>query len=182
MLIGLTGKARSGKDTSANFMVDEHGFNGAAFAAPLKVAASVIFGLPLEHFYEDDLKEVVDSFWNLSPRQMLQKLGTEACRKVFSEDIWIRSLENSFQQAFDASYNLVITDVRFDNEADFIRSKGGVIVHVVSGRESTLETSAQNHSSEAGVTFKEGDQILNNRGSIADLGFAVDHLITVLKA
>lgn len=165
MLIGITGKARSGKDTVAK-LIEDYGFTQIAYADPLKTAASVIFGVDISNFYEDDKKEAFNPFWGMTHRKMLQTLGTEACRKGIDQDIWLKRAELTFAEIGN---DIVISDVRFDNEAEQIRRLGGTILHVVSGRESTLDQQDQKHASEAGVTYKSADRIVNNRGTLEEL-------------
>ena len=57
-LIGLTGKARSGKDTVANYLFNQHGYTRIAFADPVKLAAQQVFGLTHEQTWVEGLKEV----------------------------------------------------------------------------------------------------------------------------
>jgi hypothetical protein len=170
MLIGLTGPAGSGKDTVANVLGGYHKFAALSYAKPLKRAASEIFKLPIAHFYDEALKEVINEAWGMTPRTMLQKLGTEACRNGIHQDIWLKSLQVEANLLFADGYDIVISDVRFENEAAQIRSLGGVVVHVVSNRKSRLDATAQAHASEAGVKFVKGsDFVFHNTGAIADI-------------
>lgn len=182
MLLGLTGKAGVGKSSTAEVLARHHGFYDIAFADPLKQAAAGIFGLPLKNFYEPELKEVIDAYWGMSPRTMLQKLGTEACRNIIDQNIWIKSLTRRLENVSDRLVNVVVTDVRFDNEADEIRKLGGTVVHVISSRDSNLPSDNQKHLSESGVFFKEGDVILNNKGSFEELPGVVNVLVAELGA
>lgn len=182
MLIGLTGSAGVGKNTVATILGQRHDYFELAFADSLKTAASVIFGLTTENFYDPVLKETTCPYWEMTPRKMLQKLGTEGCREVFGPDIWIKSLARSLAELGEDTDNVAITDVRFNNEAEFIRSIGGVVVHVVSGRNSTLATESQQHASEQGITFLEGDFVLPNRGTLAELPATVDAMMVFLGA
>lgn len=178
-LYGLAGLARSGKDTFAEMLwrqlailqsVDGDTISGSplekyAFADPLKQAASKMFGIPLEVFYGGDEREIVDAFWGFSPREMLQKLGTEGGREVFGYNMWIKRAGYQFKNS-DQTCPFLITDVRFDNEAEWIRSQGGKVIHI---RREEVSVDVQDHASEKGVTFIDGDIIVNNNGSLDDL-------------
>lgn len=116
MIIGFSGKAGSGKTTAANYLVEHYGFVRMSFAKPLKEAAGLLFSLSLAQLYGDQ-KEVVDSRWGLSPRQILQRFGTDAMRTTFGEDIWTKI----WFRSRPPNRHIVVDDVRFPDEADFIR-------------------------------------------------------------
>ena len=81
-----------------------------------------------------------------SPREFLQKLGTEFGREQLGENIWVDMLISSL----DKEKSYIIPDVRFDNEAEAIRKAGGKVIKVI--RPSLEEGPVEdNHSSEAGV-------------------------------
>jgi len=128
-LVGLVGRARSGKDTVADFMSMTGDFNKMAFAEPLKNAACHIFGLTHEQVNGDEYdREEGHPFWGFSVRTILQKLGTESVRDVFGADHWVRLME---KRLHDAEDKVVISDVRFPNEVDLIKRFGGTVVGVV---------------------------------------------------
>ena len=142
MLIGLVGFAGSGKGTVADYLVEKHNFVKMAFADPLKDAASIIFDWPRNLLEGDTVpsrafREKPDVFWSnkfgkqFTPRMALQQLGTEACRGVFHQDIWVHLLEKRISQ----HNNVVVTDVRFPNEIEAIVKMGGHVVRVKRGDE-----------------------------------------------
>ena len=140
MLIGLVGFIGSGKGTVADILVKKHNFTKLSLADTLKDATAVIFGWP-RHLLEGDTdesrawRETPDEWWSsrfeyeFTPRLALQMMGTEAGRDVFHQDIWLRSLE----RRMELYPNVVIADVRFPNEIEFIQSEGGFIVRVNRG-------------------------------------------------
>jgi Deoxynucleotide monophosphate kinase len=178
-LLGIAGKARSGKDTIAEYMRDEYMYQLYAFASPIKEAASKMFGLPLHVFYdgEHDREEVIP-YWGFSPREILQKLGTECGRDVFGKDIWLKRGIQEWEnlKKYHEEYmktnpqkhyysGMIFTDVRFDNEADAIREHGGKIIHVL--RDNT--ESVSEHTSEAGINMNSNDIVVYNNDSLEDL-------------
>ena len=169
MLSVITGPAGAGKNTVADILTEHFGFKQLAFADPLKFAASWIFDMPIENFYDQDLKEKVSAYWGMSPRGLLQKLGTDACREVFGPDIWIKAMQSKMLRLIDQGYDIVITDGRFDNEADTIRNLGGKVIHIQTNRPSTLANGHQAHKSESGVKFIDGDFVIDNNGTLAEL-------------
>ena len=174
-LIGITGKARSGKDAIAKHLWAEHCFTRIALADPLKSATQSAYGLTYEQCYSDDLKEVVIPYWGLSPRQMFQQVG-ETYKDKFGEDFWIRRWKLSYG-LFVLTDHVVVPDVRFDNEVEEIRSFGGVIIRVLRG--SGLEGVAGQHKSEAGVTTPV-NYTIDNTGSLAELHKQVDRIVRSL--
>jgi hypothetical protein len=85
--------------------------------------------------------------------------GTEFCRKLFKDDIWVRKAFDNY----DPKVHTIITDVRFDNEAEYIKNLGGIIIKVVRGEEKIAE-----HSSERGVSDQFIDKIIFNNGTKVD--------------
>jgi hypothetical protein len=144
MIIGICGFIGSGKDTIADYLVNNHGFRRESFANTLKDAVSAVFGwdrMLLEGRTKEarEWREQVDPWWaerldmpNLTPRWVLQYWGTEVCRKGFHDNIWIASLENKLRNSKD---DIVISDCRFPNEIKSIKDAKGVVIRVVRGSE-----------------------------------------------
>ncbi len=189
-LIGLSGAARSGKDTVGRYLIEKYNFKRYAFADPLKKAASEMFGIPLEDFHNDNKKEVMNEFWEFSPRQIAQLLGTECGRKIFRDDIWIKRAEMAWvehQQTIaeiapetfghiDGLAGMVVTDVRFENEAQWIKDMGGFNIHIIRpGKDGNVGLS--NHASEAGYPDDLKDHIILNDGTLDDLYQKIDEIV-----
>ena len=142
MIIGFVGFIGSGKDTAADYLVNFHGFRRDSFANTLKDAVAAVFGwdrVLLEGRTKEarEWREQVDTWWaerlgipELTPRWVLQRWGTEVCRKGFHDDIWIASVENKMRKTTD---NIVISDVRFPNEIKAIHNAGGLVVRIKRG-------------------------------------------------
>ena len=143
--IGLIGLAGSGKDTAAEALV-QMGYWRSAFAGHLKSLAY--------DFGWDGKKDE-------RGRALLQDLGMAA--RKYNADFWIEQLTwPTKARAF--SMPQVFTDVRFQNEADYVRSKGGIVVRIV-----RPEIIAQNHESELKQCEVAADIEIVNDGSIEDL-------------
>jgi hypothetical protein len=143
MIIGIVGFISSGKDTVADMLVPL-GFQRESFAKPLKDACSIIFGWDrkqLEGTNKEDRawREVPDEFWSakmgkpFTPRLALQLMGTEAGRNVFHHNVWRDSLERRVTS--DPSKNFIITDARFNNEIEMLKSIGALVVRIKRGPE-----------------------------------------------
>ena len=128
-IIGLIGAAGSGKDTVAQLL----GYKKLSFAGTVKDVASVAFDWDrelLEGLTPESraFRETVDEYWGITPRLAMQKIGTEMFRDIISKDFWLKRLRKEIEKAGDTP--VVITDCRFQNEADFIRELGGTIVYI----------------------------------------------------
>lgn len=166
MIVGLTGRARSGKDTAGVIISKLYGLPDLAFADPLKEAAMRMFGITREMAYgiNYDREQIVEP-WGISVREMLQKLGTECAREVFRQDFWMVRADISL--ATDPMYSggFVMKDIRFDNEAEWVLDKGGVVLQ--------LHRSAggipEEHASERGVSSHLITARIPNEHTIPDL-------------
>lgn len=127
MIIGVSGKKRSGKDTVANHLETKYGFTKMAFASPIKWAAEDIFGFNERQLY-GDLKEVEDSLWGFTPRWAMQMIGTDLFRDHIAKDIWIRRLKQRIRES--PHTRIVVSDVRFLNEVQAIKDMGGQVVKI----------------------------------------------------
>lgn len=142
MLIGLVGFINCGKGTVGDILERDYGYTSFSFADAVKDSVANIFVWPRGLLEGDtevsrEFREKEDPWWSeklgyrVTPRLMLQKMGTEACRQNIADNIWIAALEKRINGYED----VVIKDVRFPNEIDFIRSAGGIIVRVKRGEE-----------------------------------------------
>lgn len=201
MIIGTIGFIGSGKGTAADILVEKHGFVKLSFADAVKDATAAIFGWQrslLEGDTEESriFRETRDDWWSektgkhITPRYMLQIMGTEAGRDVFHKDIWVYALERKMEMY----QNVVIADVRFPNEIEWMRSKGGFAVRVTRGSDPDWYDTAvrankeQNtdlmvdypiHYSEWAWAGQIMDYQLDNNGSISMLEADIGHMLKV---
>lgn len=184
ILIGLCGAAGAGKGSVAKRLVEEYGFLEMAFADPLYAAVSVITGLPVSDLKDRTIKEKpLATCGGKSPRQMLQLIGTEFGRQMIHEDIWVmRTMLAVVQASKTGLHGVVITDVRFDNEAVAIREEGGVIFEVVRPGSACLAANAAGHASEAGIGREHILATILNCGTLDDLNATVDEAVSGLHA
>lgn len=131
MIIGLVGYARSGKDTVADYLVQNHGFVRSAFADPMREALLKLDPrINVGEMLGVSLKEAVanlgwDNLKTYSPdvRHLLQRMGTEVGREMFGENIWV----DKAMEIIKITENVVFSDVRYHNEADAILGAGGIL-------------------------------------------------------
>ena len=180
LLLGLAGKAGSGKSTVAAYLCREHGYQEFAFAAALKEVVGVAFDFSQEQLYGDQ-KETVDPRWGVSPRWCLQWLGTEVLRARFPE-IWIKHLRRDMLEflSINGQRPVVVSDVRFADEALALKKMGGMLVKIErTGGGAALGNPA--HSSETALDDYEGfDYLLLNNGTLEWLLAQVDNMVVAL--
>jgi len=145
-IIGITGKRGSGKTTAAAGL-EQVGFQHINFADPLREVVNVVYGVPLSVMNDPVLKEVkLDYFPFLSPRELLQKIGTELFREGIHQDTWIEA----FKRRASQFSHVVCSDCRFPNEALAIRKMGGQIIRIDNPQLRQTDAASQ-HASELGV-------------------------------
>jgi hypothetical protein len=131
-IIGLTGKAGSGKDTAATLLQAQTGALRYALATPLKEALNAIFRWPAHYWDDREWKEAEIPGLGKSPRQMAQTLGTEWGRGCVNPGLWLHIAEQRISRLQENSrWPVIITDIRFANEARFIQQRGGVVVEII---------------------------------------------------
>ena len=131
ILLGLSGKAGAGKDTVADRLVEQFGFEKRSFAAPLKFMLTVLdpilddMGTRLSHvtreFSHSQHAEMEAHLKAHFPeyRRLLQVLGTD-CIRAIDEDFWVKAAMKGLER-LDDSARVVFSDVRFPNEAEAIQ-------------------------------------------------------------
>ncbi len=170
MIIGLSGYARSGKDTVAGMLIGLHGYDNRAFASSIKTALEL-----LNPFVADSrrLDEILEEFgWERSKdifpevRRLMQVLGKEVGRDLVGDNIWV----NIATKDLEAGDKVVFTDVRFPNEAAAIKLLGGDIWRI---NRPGVEA-ANMHPSETSMDEWKYDAIIQNDKDM-------DNLITQIR-
>jgi energy-coupling factor transporter ATP-binding protein EcfA2 len=157
-IIGIAGPAGAGKSTLAKAISALCPSTRESFASPMKKMIGAMLECCDEPigFLDTQQGKATELPWmsdtrRITPRYLLQTLGTEWGRNLIDPDIWVRI---SMRSVDYCPFTVIFDDVRFDNEADAIRKRGGLIVHLPP-RSQPMEASA--HSSEAGVQQVLGD-------------------------
>jgi hypothetical protein len=174
VIIGLTGRAGSGKDTAFRLLAQSNPserFVRKAFADLLKESA--MLALDLDPADADSFKErgkIIVQYGSsvareLTGREFFQRYGLEAHREVFGFDFWTKRVLNP--EVLDPNGVTVITDVRMDDEAEQIRELGGE-VWCISREGKAITESA--HGTEQGVSEDLIDRHIYNTGSVDELG------------
>lgn len=141
-IIGVCGLKGSGKDTIGDIICkNDDSFVKMSFADTLKDITAILMGWDRKLLQGDTIesrewREKADDYWSdafgkmITPRIILQQLGTEVLRNHFLQSIWVDSLK---KKIINSDKNIVITDVRFPNEIDMIKELGGTIYRVERG-------------------------------------------------
>jgi hypothetical protein len=130
--IGIAGFAGSGKDTAADAISSIFPQAKSHFlATPLKNTVSDLFMIPSHHMYDRTKKEEINKEWGKSPRQIMQDFGM-MIRQNFGDDFWIKRLDITLGYLYSKEHEqdniIVVPDIRFQNEIDWIYSKGGILL------------------------------------------------------
>lgn len=199
---GLHGHAHSGKSTVAALLA-QRGFTEIGFADPMKRFVGEIFGVEERLLWgPSELRNRPSpELGYATPRKALQLLGTEWARS-FHPDAWINYLLRTADKIEEIQrtgwsvpvYNpktglsvapghgpivrgVVVSDVRFQNEADLLRAAGYRILHMQRDAPPRQAESWQSHASEAGIPVEEGDLVLDNNGTLEELEERVQALV-----
>lgn len=161
MILGITGKAGSGKDTFADMLTEELEARNAKtttnhFAYALKKIATDCFGW--------------DGQKDEKGRRLLQVLGTE-CGRAYNDNIWVEKVADWISSGVGTFNFFLIPDTRFPNEAEMVKTfpnMAGAIIAVVRPE---LNTGGQEytHTSETALDGYEPDITITNDGTLQDL-------------
>jgi hypothetical protein len=212
MIIGINGKIGSGKDTVGKIIqwLTKPELDGSyigfqtydditldrvsdwkikKFAGKLKEIASLLTGIDVEKFEDQDFKKTnLEKNWDvkskyrdrrppkpMTVREFLQKLGTEAMRDGLHTNVWVNALFADYKHSKTCNCkkgcrcahdlpNWIITDMRFPNEMEAVVEKGGITIRVVRPGTVTGE-----HPSEIALDGHTMHYEIINDGTIEDL-------------
>jgi len=188
MIIGIHGKARSGKDTFGKYLMEclkerhDRNFRQEAFATQLKMMCKEHFELSDDQLWErgKNIREIPDNRFRKSgfphghywtPREIMQELGSFYRRIDY--DFWVKTLDRYLKKT--GLENVIITDVRHVNECEFVKNNQGVLIKVV--RESADKIHGMQHESETALDDRPAgyfDIEINNSGTLEDLFSAAE--------
>ena len=178
MIIGLSGYAQTGKDTVAEYLVNNHNFTRVAFADPIRKALFELDPIvTISNGVQITLKPVIDLYgWDeaktLFPeiRRLIQRFGTEVGRELWNENFWVHK---AFDEIRKIDGNIVVTDVRFTNEADALKILHGKMWRVIRNDVGPVNR----HSSETQLDNYPFDAIIDNNNDLSKLYQIIDDLI-----
>jgi ABC-type oligopeptide transport system ATPase subunit len=211
MIIGINGKIGSGKDTVGKiiqylqchntgeitiqdvmsnpehewWLEEQSKFEIKKFAGKLKEIASLLTGIDIEDFEDQEFKKTnLESSWDvkskyrdrrppkpMTVREFLQKLGTEAMREGLHTNVWVNALFADYKPPKMSEYNpsnWIITDMRFPNEMDAVVKRHGITIRVTRPVKKSKNT-PKLHSSETALDKAKFDYEIINDGSMEKL-------------
>lgn len=186
-LIGIHGHAGAGKDTVAEWILQNFtDVYKEPFAGPLKMVCSHAFNIDLDDFYAQEKKEQTHPFWNTTPRKIAQIVGTELFRVGYGNDFWVRRMHGRISGEliterdgiYESGETIIIPDVRFQNEYDWLISQGGKLI-VLTRPGADGSVGVPNHASEAGIIFDatHPNYLINNNDTLESLYAQVEAFI-----
>ena len=200
-IIGLCGSKGSGKDTFADYLVNTEGYIKIAFADYIRNSLKVLFDWDDEKFKQTN-KEVDDEYWGVSPRKMMQEMGTEFlrehCNNIISQDFklydgtvykstfHIKRLNYDINKFYQNCGNtealkIIISDIRFQDELDYVKNLGGTIINI--DRPTKEKNDFSNHSSETQKLNNIDIHLINDNDLshyIKKIRFTVEHIQELL--
>ena len=157
-LIGICGKANSGKDELAQGIALIDVYIVYHFADPIKQAINIMFGWGPANWNNREWKEKpLDWLPESSPRSLAQSIGTDWGRNMIDSEIWLKLAQRKYERIASVAemkggriigMGMIIADVRFENEARWINDAGGLLLKVE--RPDQEKISESSHASEAG--------------------------------
>ena len=178
-IIAFSGPKNSGKSTAKNLLLQSHpNAICLSFADPLKKCVTALFGLT-DECYDPIKKETILPQWNVSPRQLMQTIGTDFIRDnlksyfpqlQMSQHTFFCSIMHDTIQQLDDNSLIIIDDCRFQDEYNLIKSLNGKVIKI------TRETTEDSHKSEHGTLY---DHIIQNDSTIENLKTKLKDLIFI---
>ena len=197
MLVVISGKGRSGKDTSAIilkqlFLDMGETCVGIAYADFLKEILGKCFNLNYNHLYGSLKEDSLDHLpirtrsgkttnHNWTTRKLLQFLGTDVMRTI-DPDCWVNVVKNFVNTSSSKYDNIIITDARFFNEIDWVLQKGGTHIHI--RRQNSDYVGGTEHSSETSLdtdSFSEKHYVIDNDKDLIYLEESLQEIINKEK-
>lgn len=177
-IVAFLGQKRVGKDTAADYLVRAHGYTKYSLADPMKHAIQQLFHFNKEQLWGND-KEVVDSYWGVKPREIMQFVGIdtfyEALGKRFPQigsDFFTRTMQRWQQDHPNAL--IAISDLRMQKDVNALKAMGALIIRLERPGVTPIDT----HSSEAGVSDVYGhDHLIINDGTVESLEQKIQTLV-----
>ncbi len=178
-IVAFLGPKHVGKDTAADYLVRCHGYVKYGLADPMKKALQHLFKLSNEQLWGKE-KELVDPFWGVTPRELMQFIGIDTLYDNLGErfpQIGKSFVMRNFTRWMEANpeKKIVISDLRIQEDVNTLKKMGALIVRL----ERPALSAQDPHSSESGVEVVHGyDRVIVNDSTIALLEQKVEKEVT----
>ena len=177
IIIGISGKLGSGKDTSCDILIQQFPYlSRYAFADRLKEVVSTLTRINRDYLNDQEGKRIIPIGFDKSCGQLLQIIGEGLCDKI-SPDLWV----NCLLQDTKRDHAIVITDTRKIIEANAIKKKCGLLIRINGDpadiRKLNKSNRDLNHSTEIELDDYQFDYIIENNGTIDDLKNKLNFII-----
>ena len=183
-VIGLYSPAPQSGKTAVAYELQQHGYISVSFAGPLKRMLSVFLNSAgyghdmIESMLFEHKEEKIPEF-GVTPRHLMQTIGTEWGRECIGPDVWVDVWKSSVMKWLDGGLNVVVDDMRFPNEWDAVRDLGGECWYITRPRTAKPESE---HASEGALDSHGFDMRLINDGTLPDLYNQVINALSVQPA
>lgn len=170
-VLGLTGCSGAGKDTVANIITGYAPLNACSYAMaePLRYMLDALLNVYCEPFWtawtDQNWKNSLIPKLGVTPRYLMQTLGTEWGRDLISKNIWVRIAEDNIDSFLEYCSLVVVSDIRFANEFDMIKKMGGEVWEI--RRPGCAPPN--DHFADSGSVFHLADRVIHNDGTLEDL-------------
>lgn len=190
ILISISGKANTGKNTLSKLLADEiksrlsdwKGNTFIAFADPIKEIVKIMFpNLPKKYLFgssEFRSKQIPGAFKNGEPltiRMALTDIGTDF--KNYNYNLWLDVFNKRLAKSFKKSL-VIVTDVRFKNEFDYLKQLGFYQIRIY--RDEVVKSSHISETNQDTIKDSEFDYVINNSGTLEDLKAQVTKIVDQL--
>ncbi len=178
MLIGVSGKMGTGKDYFVENYIKPYIENTVkekclvlSFADMLKINLMVHHNVQLNELYGHKTPKI---------RELLQQEGTEKGRNIHGEDIWIRYVKSWSELYMSRGIKyIIIPDVRFKNEYQFIKDNNGIVFRMHAPNrnnkrlleENNNNYDIKNHQSEIDLDDIEFEIIIENDNNYSESNY-----------
>ena len=170
-VIGLYSPTPQSGKTAVAYELQQHGYVSVSFASPLKRMLGVFLSCAgyghdcIESMLFEKKEQRIPEF-GVTPRHLMQTLGTEWGRTCVSPTIWVDLWKASVMKWLDGGLNVVVDDMRFPNEWDAVKALSGECWYITRPRTEKLDTE---HGSEGALDNHGFDFRLINDADLATL-------------
>lgn len=188
-IIAIHGLMGAGKDTVGSYIAFIHRLQSKKsiynqrFAQCVKENVSNLTGIQMSpvtpHSYHNEIHDFTREQkamwlddWGCSLGALLQVYATEAVRDNVHSDAWILALKPKLKEGIN-----VITDLRFENEVEWLKEQKALLIKVKRDRGVENETRSTEHISESGLPDPHFHHIIENDGTLKQLFEKVDAIL-----